>query len=168
MRYKEIVKGNFSKMRNDESLMWASIDLVDEMLEEIKEHHPDMYWAFLRDTHELMCGKHYNEAYAKWQVDNMWHVAEDGREHKGERWSMKDAANAMTKYRGRFPNDYNEYDFYVAINAQWHDTICVAKRHFSTEEEAETYILDEAVAVWLNDSDWPANDKVWSYFRCKS
>lgn len=168
MRYKEIVKGNFSKMRNDESLMWASIDLVDEMLEKIKEHHPDMYWAFLRNTHELMCGKHYNEAYAKWQVDNMWHVSEDGREHKGERWSMKDAANAMTKYRGRFPNDYNEYDFYVAINAQWHDTICVAKRHFSTEEEAETYILDEAVAVWLNDSDWSTNDKVWSYFRCKS
>ena len=166
-RYYDMVKANYNKLRNDESVMWGSIEMWDKHLEEMKEHHPGKYWEMMRNTHELMYGKHFNEAYAKWQVDNMWHIAEDGREYKGERWSIKDAVSAMAKYRGHFPGDYNEYDFYVAINSHWHDTICVAKRHFTTEEEAESYILDEAVAVWLNDSDRPTNDNVWCYFHCK-
>lgn len=165
--YEQIIKESFAKYKGDENVMWASIKLVNNTLDKIKEENPALYWNFMRDAHELMHGKHFNEAYAKWQVERMWHTSEDGREYKGERWSLKDAVAAMSKYRGRFSPDYNEYDFYVAINAHWHDTICTAKRHFATEEEAETYVLDEAVAVWLNDSDWLSSDKVWCCFRCK-
>lgn len=31
----------------------------------------------------------------------------------------------------------------------------------------EAYVIDEAVAVWFNDQDWPSHDKVWRYFRCR-
>lgn len=167
-RYYDMVKANFNKLRNDEGVMWSSIEMWDKHLEEMREHHPDKYWEMLRKTHELMYGKHYNKEYAEWEVDRMSHMGDDGREYKGEHWSMSDTTSVMSKFRGRIPAEYNEYDFYVALNTHWHDTICVAKRHFSTIEEAESYVIDEAVAVWFNDADWPTKDKVWRYFRCKT
>lgn len=165
--YHNIVKGNYSAMKGNDALMWKHIELVDELLEEVKEHHKDRYWAFMRRVHELMYGKHFDEAYARWQVEQMYHIGDDGREYKGERWTLKDTTAVMQQYRGRFPSEYNEYDFYVALNGQWHDTICTAKRHFPSVEDAEKYVIDEAVAVWLNDSDWESHDKVWRYYQCK-
>lgn len=167
-RYYDLVKSNYATMKGNDGVMWAQIEAVDELLEELMEPHPKEYWAFMRRAHEAMFGMHFNEAYAEWQVEHMYHIGDDGREYKGERWSLKDTTSVMQKYRGRIPGEYNEYDVYVALNAQWHDTICTAKRHFSTIEEAESYIIDEAVAVWLNDQDWGAHDKVWRYFRCKT
>jgi hypothetical protein len=166
-RYYDMVKANYNKLRNDDNVMWGSIEMWDKHLEEMREHHPDMYWEIMRNTHEMMYGKHFDSAYAEWQVDHMYHIGDDGREYKGERWSLKDTNGVMQKYRGRIPGEYNEYDVYVALNAQWHDTICTAKRHFSTIEDAEAYVIDEAVAVWFNDQDWPSHDKVWRYFRCR-
>jgi hypothetical protein len=166
-RYYDMVKANYNKLRNDDNVMWGNVEMWDKHLERMREHHPDMYWEIMRNTHEMMYGKHFDSAYAEWQVDHMYHIGDDGREYKGERWSLKDTNGVMQKYRGRIPGEYNEYDVYVALNAQWHDTICTAKRHFSTIEEAETYVIDEAVAVWFNDQDWPSHDKVWRYFRCR-
>lgn len=166
-KYYDMVNANYNKLRNDESVMWGSIELVDVLLEDIKEAHPDKYWEFMRRTHEMMYGMHFDSAYAEWQVEHMYHIGDDGKEYKGERWSLADTTAVMQKYRGRFPSDYNEFDFYVALNAQWHDTICTAKRHFASVEDAESYVIDEAVAVWFNDNDWGSHDKVWSYFRCR-
>lgn len=166
-KYYDMVKANYSKLRNDDNVMWGHIEMWDKHLEEMREPQPDMYWDIMRKTHEMMYGMHFDKEYAEWQVDHMYHIGDDGREYKGERWSLKDTSGVMQKYRGRIPGEYNEYDVYVALNAQWHDTICTAKRHFSTIEEAESYVIDEAVAVWFNDQDWPSHDKVWRYFRCR-
>lgn len=166
-RYHDMVKANFNKLRNDDGVMWESIKMWDEHLEKLREHHPDEYWEIMRKTHEMMFGKHFDKGYAEWQVSQMHHIGDDGREYKGEHWSITAASTVMQQYRGRFPADYNEYDVYVALNSHWHDTICTAKRHFSSIEDAEKYVIDEAIAVWLNDSDWGSNDKVWSYFRCR-
>lgn len=166
-KYYDMVKANYSKLRNDDNVMWGHIEMWDKHLEEMREPQPDKYWDIMRKTHEMMYGMHFDAVYAEWQVDHMYHIGDDGREYKGERWSLKDTSSVMQKYRGRIPGEYNEYDVYVALNAQWHDTICTAKRHFSTIEEAESYVIDEAVAVWFNDQDWPSHDKVWRYFRCR-
>lgn len=166
-KYYDMVKANYSKLRNDDNVMWGHIEMWDKHLEEMREPQPDKYWDIMRKTHEMMYGMHFDSAYAEWQVDHMYHIGDDGREYKGERWSLKDTNGVAQKYRGRIPGEYNEYDVYVALNAQWHDTICTAKRHFSTIEEAEAYVIDEAVAVWFNDQDWPSHDKVWRYFRCR-
>lgn len=162
-----MVKANFNKLRNDESVMWGSIEMWDKHLEEMREHHPDMYWAMMRHTHELMYGKHFDKEYAEWEVEKMHHKGKDGRVYKGERWSHDDTTAVMAKYRNVLPPEITPCDFYVALNTHWHDTICTAKRHFSTPEEAEAYVIDEAVAVWFNDQDWPSHDKVWRYFRCR-
>ena len=39
-RYYDMVKANFNKLRNDESVMWGSIEMWDEHLEEMREHPP--------------------------------------------------------------------------------------------------------------------------------
>lgn len=166
-KYYDMVKANYSKLRNDEGVMWGSIEMWDKHLEEMREPHPDKYWDIMRKTHEMMYGMHFDAVYAEWQVEHMHHMGDDGREYIGEHWSLKETTAVMQKYRARIPGEYNEYDFYVALNTHWHDTICTAKRHFSTPEEAEAYVIDETVAVWFNDQDWPSHDKVWRYFRCR-
>lgn len=167
-KYYDLVKANYCKLRNDDNVMWGHIEMWDKHLEDMREPQPDKYWDIMRKTHEMMYGMHFDAVYAEWQVEHMYHIGDDGREYIGEHWSLKETTTVMQKYRARIPGEYNEYDFYVALNTHWHDTICTAKRHFSTAEEAEAYVIDEAVAVWFNDQDWPSHDKVWRYFRCKT
>lgn len=81
-RYYDMVKANFNKLRNDEGVMWASIEMWDGYLEEMHEHYPDKYWQIMRDTHELMYGKHFDQVYAEWEVAQMHHKSPDGKEHK--------------------------------------------------------------------------------------
>lgn len=68
-RYYDMVKANYNKLRNDDNVMWGSVNLMDELLEEMEKHHKERYWKILRDTHELIYGKHFNEEYAVWQVE---------------------------------------------------------------------------------------------------
>lgn len=162
MTYKELVKANVSKFRGDEKVMWASIDKVSDLLEQIKEAHPKLYWAFMREQHEAMFGKHFNEAYAKWQVEQMHHKGDDGKNYKGEHWSIEATNSVLSKYRSKVPSAYNEWDFYVALNAQYHDYCLWARRQFP--DDYETAIIEMALAFWFMDEDWMGNTKVWDYF----
>ena len=45
--YYDMVKANYNKLRNDESVMWGSIEMWDKHLEEMREHHPDKYWDMI-------------------------------------------------------------------------------------------------------------------------
>ena len=167
-RYYDMVKANYNKLRDDDKVMWASIEMWDGYLEEMREHHPDKYWQIMRDTHELMYGKHFDKAYAEWEVEQMHHKSPDGKEHKGEHWSHEQTTEVMQKYRGKIPSEITPCDFYVALNAQWHDYICWAMEHFPNEVDAELAIIEMAVRFWFLDDDWGDNTKVWEYFRTKN
>lgn len=167
-RYYDMVKANFNKLRNDEGVMWGSIEIMDKLLEEMSEHHKERYWAVMRDTHELMHGKHFDKAYAEWEVEQMHHKSADGKVHKGEHWSYEQTTEVMQKYRGRISAEITPCDFYVALNAQWHDYICWAMEHFESEVDAELAITEMAVRFWFMDDDWDGNTKVWCYFRAKN
>lgn len=162
-----MVKANFNKLRNDDNVMWGSIEMWDKHLEEMREPHPDMYWDMMRRTHEMMYGKHFDMEYAEWEVEKMHHKGKDGRVYKGERWSHDDTTAVMAKYRNVLPPEITPCDFYVALNTHWHDYICWAKEKFPTEAEAEGAIIEMAVRFWFMDEDWGDNDKVWEYFSLK-
>ena len=168
MGYLDMVKANARKFTGDESVMWASVEQVEELLDEIKDEHPAVVAAFLRRTHELMNGKHFDKHYAKCEVEKMSHVGDDGRTYDGEHWSREQTNNVMSQYRTKLPAEVNEYDFYVALNATWHDYICWAKEHFPVEADAENAIIEMAVRFWFRDDDWDGNTKVWCYFRTKN
>lgn len=163
-RYYDLVKANYNKLRNDDKVMWGSIEIMDALLEDMAEHHKERYWQIMRDTHELMHGKHFDKEYAEWQVSQMHHKCGDTI-YKGEHWSYEATTNVMGKYRSILPSEVTPCDFYVALNAQWHDYQCWAKEHFNNEEDAENAIIEGAIAFWFKDDDWATPDKVWSYFR---
>lgn len=161
--YYKMVKENASKYRGDERVMWASVASVSELLEKIKEEHPDLYWSFLREQHEAMFGRHFNEMYAKWQVEQMRHKGEDGTEYKGAHWSEEETNRVLSKYRSKIPAAYNEWDFFVALNASYHDFCRVAKKHLP--EKADELIIELAISFWFLDEDWETTTKVWDYFK---
>lgn len=163
MSYYDIVKSNAAKFRGDEKAMWSSIESVSVLLEKIKDEHPDLYWSFLRDQHEVMVGHHFNEAYAKWEVEEMHHKGMDGTTYKGEHWSIEQTNAVLNGMRSKIPAAYNEWDFYVALNASYHDFCKAAKKHLP--EKADELIIDLAVAFWFEDEDWDGTTKVWDYFR---
>lgn len=166
-KYYDMVKANYSKLRNDDNVMWGHIEMWDKHLEEMREPHPDKYWDIMRKTHEMMYGMHFDAVYAEWEVEQMHHKGKDGRVYKGERWSHDDTTAVMAKYRNVLPPEVTPCDFYVALNTHWHDYICWAKEKFPTEAEAEGAIIEMAVRFWFQDEDWGDNDKVWEYFSMK-
>lgn len=166
MTYKELVKSNSSKFKGSEEAMWASIALVSDMLEDAVEAHPDlkeMYWGFMRKQHEVMAGHHFNEPYAKWEVEKMHHKGMDGTSYKGEHWGIEQTNAVLNGMRSKIPAAYNEWDFYVALNASYHDFCKAAKKHMP--DKADELIIDLAVAFWFDDEDWDGTTKVWDYFR---
>lgn len=166
-RYYDMVKANYNKLRNDESVMWGSIEMWDKHLEEMKEHHPDKYWEFMRDHHEIMNGKHFNRDYAEWEVAQMHHKCGD-KTYKGEHWSHEQTTDVMSSYKTTLPAEITPCDFFVALNSQWHDYHCLYMSLFHSEEEAEKAIIESAIKFWFKDDDWDGNTKVWCYFRMKN
>lgn len=167
-RYHNLAKANYNKLRNDEAVMWGSIAIIDTLLEEMAEHHKERYWRVMRDTHELMFGKHFDKEYAEWEVEQMHHKSPDGKVYKGEHWSMEETTGVMMKYKMKLSPEITPCDFYVALNAEWHDYICWAKEHFDTDSEADNAIIEMAVRFWFLDDDWAEPTKVWCYFRTKN
>jgi hypothetical protein len=127
-----------------------------------------MYWEMMRRTHEMMYGKHYDKEYAEWEVEQMHHKAPDGKMYKGEHWTMDQTTGVMMKYKMKLSTEITPCDFYVALNAEWHDYICWAKEHFPNEADAENAIIEMAVRFWFMDDEWGDNCKVWEYFRKKN
>lgn len=167
MRYWELIKGNIDKYKGDDAKMNKSLELVDELLEEMSHPHPERYWQFMRDTHEVFYGKHFDREYAEWQVEQMHHKCGD-KAYKGEHWTFEETTSVMQKYKPTLPPEVTACDFYVALNSQWHDYHCFIKNLFPTEEEVEKAIIESAVVFWFKDDDYPTNDKVWCYFRMKN
>lgn len=167
-KYYDMVKANYNKLRNDDNVMWGNVEMWDKHLEEMREHHPDKYWEIMRDTHELMYGKHFDEEYAEWEVEQMHHKSKDGKVYRGEHWTYEQTTDVMQLYKAKLPAEVTPGDFYVALNAEWHDYICWAMEHFESEDEADNAIIDMAIRFWFMDDDWEKPTKVWCYFRAKN
>lgn len=163
-RYYDMVKANYNKLRNDESVMWGSIEMWDKHLEEMREHHPDKYWEMMRHTHEMMYGKHFDKEYAGWQVERMHHTSPNGSVHRGEHWTIDQVLAATNKHRNKLPAEVTEWDVYVALNSQWHDYDNWAATKFDSPEQRDIAIIDGAIAFWFADEDYPSPTKVWDYF----
>lgn len=165
--YEQMIIDNLGKFKGDEKVMKQSVRLVNNLLEKMKEHHPEMYWEFMRDHHEIMYGKHFNRDYAEWEVAQMHHKCGD-KVYKGEHWSHEQTTDVMSSYKTTLPAEITPCDFFVALNSQWHDYHCLYMSLFPSEEEAEKAIIESAIKFWFKDDDWDGNTKVWCYFRMKN
>ena len=145
MKYKDMVMDARAKGSASEKEMWASIEMVGELLEEIEEAHPDLYWKFMREQFGILNKGHYNEEFARYDVSQMKPI--------GEYWSCKEIEEAT---KGMvFPSGVNKWDIYVSMNNMANDL----------QGMDDATILKVAHKFWFEDKDWLKGNKIWEYMK---
>lgn len=161
--YEEMIEDARKKGITSEKKMEKSIEHVSELLCDLKEMHPEKYWHFIRKEFGNMFDGHYNEAFALYDVSEMHHKDKMGKVYQGEHWSMKEIMEAGIKPHA----PYNEWDLYVALNAEYHDS-CegLKERHPEwSEEKVEKEIIHSGIDFYMKDEDWATKRKVWDYIQ---
>lgn len=158
----EIIKENYQKVKSDDKIMWATVKIVSDALKPMKETDPEEYWMLIKDVYAEICGWHFNESFAEYQVSTFKYKGIDGRDYTGPHWSKQQTDMVYEKHRSKIPSSYNDWDVYVGLNAFYAD-LCKSKyeRHPDTYEQE---IIDDAIAFWFCDVDMP-NGKVFWYFN---
>lgn len=158
----EIVKDNYQKVKSDDNVMWKVIKMVSDALEPMGNINPKEYWKMIKDIYAEICGWHFNEKFAEWQVSQLKYKGVDGRDYKGAHWSKQQTDMVHEKYKSKIPSNYNGWDVYVGLNALYSD-LCKSKyeRHPDTYEQE---IIEDAIAFWFCDLDMP-DGKVFWYFN---
>lgn len=164
MNYLEMVKTAQSGGHFTEKQMWQSIESVSDLLDCVKDTHPDKYWAFMREQAGIMNGGHYDESWANYDVSQIEYTDKDGKAHKGAYWTCEQIEEA-TKGMA-FPSGVTKWDKFVAFNAMKSD-LC---KSFDDEQ-----ILKATYSFYFVDEDWSETSgklgsatKVWDYFCCKN
>ncbi|WP_293738943.1 hypothetical protein [uncultured Parabacteroides sp.] len=158
MRYKELMKDYHSKGMVSEKKMWGAIGELDEAMECLKEKDPEKYDEAIRDLHEVFCGPHYNECFAREDVAGMHHKNAKGEVIKGEHWNIEQVTSAIKGMS--IPGNTNIWDVYVALNANWHDKNVKFLEWFNAD--ADKKIIEDAIIFYFMDADAP-DGKVWLY-----
>ncbi len=160
MNYTEIVKRHYKT--GGEIAALRSAEAVDCLLDSVKQSDPAAYMRFMRAQHEAWCGPHFDEAFAEWQVSRLYHKGADGKIYKGGHWTLEETGEFFARYRNKIPSQYNEYDFHVALNAEYNDYCVWAKQTFGDDYEQK--IVEMAIWFWMLDDDYSGDGKIWEYF----
>ena len=118
--------------------------MLDEIIHETKENHPEMYKKYKQELYEMAYGKKINKEMAEDWVKSMKPV--------GEYWTMEDTTNAMNSLGYSF----DSVDFFVVANMMYNDYNDLTKE-------------DEALALklakdWLEDVD-AKDSKLYCYWK---
>ena len=163
--FKDIISSyNLSNVANVELI--NAIACMYPVFNFVEQHNKGLFWKAMRDFHEHIKGGHFDEMYAKYQVENMYHTKRNGSVCRGEIYSIDDAKKIYEKYVRNINSEYTCWDVYVAINAQYHDYIRLYTEWYNdiTSEELDTKIINSAIAFWFKDED-AGITKVWDYFK---
>lgn len=156
MTYRKMVDAAKAAGVASEKTMWESIDAFSELLEELKESHPQKYWDFMREQHGIMYGGHYDEMFAEYDVRGLEYTDKTGAKHKGAHWTLEQIEGATAGMR--FPSGVSKWDKYVAFNAAYADLCKV----FDDGD-----ILKAAHAFYFADEDWGSDTKIWDMYEAK-
>lgn len=140
-----------------EAKMWASVAVLSEALEPMKETDKEAYWCIMRKMYAVMSEGHYNEEFAMWDVSKIEYTNKAGERKHGGYWSADQVEDATKNFR--FPTGVNKWDKYVAFNLMYSD-LC--------KKFDDAQILEAAYLFYFADEDWPSpSTKVWDYVCCK-
>ena len=156
MNYRHMVDHAKKAGVTNEKTMWESIDGFSELLEELKESHPKLYWEFMRKQHGIMFQSHYDEAFAMWDVSQMHYTDKHGIKHYGAYWTAEQIEAAMQGMK--FPQGTTKWDKFVALNA--------AKTDWGKDYE-DADILKIGYDFYFADEDWGSDTKIWEYMEHK-
>jgi hypothetical protein len=157
MNYRKMVDSAKAAGMTNEKMMWDSIDSFSDLLEEIREAHPQLYWDFMREQHGIMNQRHYGEAFAMYDVSRMKYTDKNGMKHVGAHWTMEQIESATSGMR--FPQGVTKWDKYVAFNAAYAD-LC------KSFDEGD--ILKAGYALYFDDEDWGSDTKIWDMYQARN
>ena len=149
-----------------EATMWESVKYISDALEPMKESNPEWYWKLVKGMYASMNGKHFNEEFGKWQVEQMHFKDKSGAIHKAPYWSDETIKSVYEAHKNKM-NNYPFWDFYVTLNMMKADNYCMLKGWYpnTNDEELDAKIIEMAIN-YLNDDDAPnPQTKIWSYFN---
>lgn len=152
MMYKKMIEDAKAKGLTSDKAMWESIDELDEMLCVIKKEHPDKYWKFIRKQHGIMYNNHYDEEFARWDIEQLRYTNKKGEKKEGAYWSVEQLEEATKGFI--FPNGVNKWDKWVAFNAAYAD-FC--------KKFDDAQILEIGYLFYFADEDWQGRNKIWEY-----
>lgn len=145
-----------------EAHMNKALEVLDtKVMMPLEESNPELFWDIRRDIHKIYMGSHYNEEFAKWQVEHMYHM-EGGDKKQGQHWSMSDAEKVYSKYKPIMKAKDNISDVYVALNSMYHDLYVMYKSWFA--DNYEERIIEAAISYFFKDEDAPEG-KIWRYYE---
>lgn len=156
MNYRHMVDHAKKAGVTNEKTMWESIDSFSELLEELKESHPKLYWGFMRKQHGIMFRNHYDEAFALWDVSQMYSTGKSGERKEGAHWTADQIESATMGLK--FPSGTTKWDKFVAMNAAYHDF---------WKDFDDANVLKIGYDFYFADDDWGSDTKVWEYISHK-
>ncbi len=153
MKYIDLVhEAKNSGMWNEKS-MWCSVESISDMLEELKDEHPQMFWKFMREQYGIMSNCHYNEVWANYDVSKLEWTDKEGKKHTGAHWTVEEIE--MSTKGLIFPSGTTKWDKYVAFNS-WYSDLC-------TEIDDEM-LIKTCYKYFFADEDAPKS-KIWIYME---
>lgn len=145
---------------------WNIICRFKDIVENKNDKDNEMFWCIMKDIHEELRGKHFDEVYATYQVDNMYHTDNKGNKITSPMFTPIDVRKLYDKKFKSINSNITFWDVYVALNAQYHDNIELYKEWFGEDniENIKDKIIESAIVNWFEDED-AGIEKVWNYFR---
>lgn len=159
---------NNSRMDNDTA--WS---LIEKFMDKIKNSDgkgkhgdEDGFMEMIREIHEKVKGKHFDEMHGEMQVEKMQHMDEKGNKIRHHLFTFEDAKKVYDRKVRSMGRDISPWDVYVALNAQYHDNACLYKKWFPNinEEEMKEKVVEATICNWFSEDD-SKEDKVWNYFK---
>lgn len=150
----------------DNETAWNIICRFKDIVENKNDKDNEMFWCIMKDIHEELRGKHFDEVYATYQIDNMYHTDNKGNKITSPMFTPIDVRKLYDKKFKSINSNITFWDIYVALNAQYHDNIELYKEWFGEDniENIKDKIIESAIVNWFEDED-AGIEKVWNYFR---
>lgn len=148
-----------------EATMWKSVEVFSQFIDQ--KLNDDERDALERRMYAIMQGEHYDEYFAKKQVEKMYYTDTAGKKHYAPYWQPEEVKSVYNAVKEHFHGTVNMWDFYVAINMIKSDN-CVMFRKWwpDATDEVLTEKIVEATINWLNDEDAPQGEpRTWRYFN---
>ena len=164
--FNDIIDHYRHNVRLDSVKAWDVIESMGKSLCDNQDLDKDIFWDIMKDFQEEVYGEHFNEPYAEWQVEHMYHTDKNGHKIHKPWFTMSEAKSVYDKKIKGLNKDITICDVYVALNAQYHDNINLYEKWFpqANEDELEAIIIESTINDWFDDEDASA-EKVWRYFR---
>lgn len=163
MNFYELIH-KYGKGKGEEA-MWKSVHILSEMMDELKESHPEKYWKMLKDTYASMCGPHFNEEFGEWQIEQMFFKDKNGNIHHAPNWTREQYKTVYELNKGKL-KDYTCWDFAVAVEMQYTDYYCRLRTWFPNASDDDIKMKAVELAIdYLDDIDDDEGGKVWKRFN---